>query len=255
MLKKDGENENAKENEDILGDFEEEAAKEEIDPLKKTKQSIIYEKINKKVGKNKVTIRCPKGILPKFAYVFMIPITHLTYFTIPDPKSKGRENFYPLTLTMSIFWIWIYTFFIVWWTYSVSNAWGISFSIIPMILYPIGISIRDRKKFVDFIQINKLFRDELADQEISLAETYSGSIFQITGLMGFAWTIYTLISGTTISFTNQNIAYQAPLLLATVMIKYLVLAVRKFRSTKIAFFMNIVNYVVFQAAALIIDYA
>lgn len=112
-----------------------------------------------------------------------------------------------MTLVMCLVWIWLYTFMIVWWTYKVSIAWGISFSIIPMLLYPIGISIRDQRKFLDFYQVNKLFKDELADQEVSLAETYSGSVFQITGLMGFAWTLFTIISKSNISFTNSNISY------------------------------------------------
>jgi len=93
----------------------------------------------------------------------MLPITHLTYITIPHPKSKGKENFYPLTLMISIVWVWGYTFFIVWWTFSISNAWGVSFSLIPMLVYPLGISIRDRQKFTDFIKVKKLFKDELAD--------------------------------------------------------------------------------------------
>ena len=46
-----------------------------------------------------------------------------------------------------------------------------------MLLYPIGISIRDNKKFWEFIKIRKLFKDELAEYEMSLAETYSGPIF------------------------------------------------------------------------------
>lgn len=52
---------------------------------------------------------------------------------------------------------------IVWWTYSVTQAFGLHFSIIPMILYPFGISIRDRKKFVDFKLALKVFKEELQD--------------------------------------------------------------------------------------------
>lgn len=175
----------------------------------------------------------------------MFPIIYLTNITIPDPQAKGKENFYPFTFFMCLVWIWFYTFLIVWWTYRVSIAWGISFSIIPMLLYPIGISIRDQRKFLDFYQVNKLFKDELADQEVSLAETYSGSVFQITGLMGFAWTFFTIISNSNVSFTNKNISYQTPLLIATIGLKYLVLAFRRFKSGKVMFFFNVANYIAF----------
>lgn len=46
------------------------------------------------------------------------------------------------------------------------------YSIIPMFLYPFGVSIRDYKKFKDFELALETFREELPDQEISLAETY-----------------------------------------------------------------------------------
>jgi hypothetical protein len=75
--------------------------------------------------------------------------------------NAGKENFYPLTIFCSIVWIWFYTFLIVWWTYSLTIAFGLHYSIIPMILYPIGISIRDRKKFQDFKLALKLFKEEL----------------------------------------------------------------------------------------------
>jgi hypothetical protein len=94
---------------------------------------------------------------------------------IPNPIK--RPTFYPLTLFFSIIWIWGYTYLIVWWTYSLTNAFNLHWSIFPMILYPFGISIRDRKKFVDFKAAIKVFKEELKGQEIALAETYSGPVF------------------------------------------------------------------------------
>lgn len=107
----------------------------------------------------------------------MFPLTHIQYITIPNPMTKGKQNFYPLTLFCSILWIWFYSWLIVWFTYSITEAFKLHYSIIPMILYPLGISIRDRKKFLDFKKTIKVFKEERDDQEISLAETYSGPIF------------------------------------------------------------------------------
>lgn len=142
-----------------------------------SKKNNLYDIINSKLSWKQISIAIPKKCLQWVYYAFMLPITHLVYLTTPDPIAKNWENFYPLTLFISICWIYGYTFFIVWWTYSVSWSWGINLSFIPMLLYPIGISIRDNKKFRDFIKVRKLFKDELADQELSLAETYSGPIF------------------------------------------------------------------------------
>ena len=63
----------------------------------------------------------------------------------------------------SIAWIWFYTWLRVWFTYSVTVAFNLHFSIIPMFIYPFGISIRDRKKFQDFQKAMKVFKEEKDD--------------------------------------------------------------------------------------------
>jgi len=40
---------------------------------------------------------------------------------------------------------------------------------------------------------------------MGLAETFSGPIFQITGLMGTAWLLFMATSGNNISFINEGI--------------------------------------------------
>ena len=81
-------------------------------------------------------------------------------------------------MVCSTIWIIAYTFVIVWFTYDVTVG-GLNerFSLIPMFLYPFGVTFRDFKKFDDFKEALDVFKTELPDQEISLAETYSPQIF------------------------------------------------------------------------------
>jgi hypothetical protein len=64
---------------------------------------------------------------------------------------------------MSILWIFGYTYIITWFTYDISVALELKFSIIPMFVYPIGVSIRDVKKFEDFRVALEVFEEELPD--------------------------------------------------------------------------------------------
>jgi Ca2+/Na+ antiporter len=93
---------------------------------------------------------------------------------------------------MSLAWIFAYSYVIVWFTYVVTTAYNLHFSILPMILYPFGIALRDYKKFNDMRMALKAFKEseKVRDQKLSLAETFSGPIFQITGLMGLTWSLY-----------------------------------------------------------------
>ena len=121
---------------------------------------------------------------------------------------------------------------IVWFTYEISNAFGVSMSIIPLIVYPLGISIRDRKKIQDYQQVKQLFKEKFPEQTISLAETFSGPIFQYTGLMGFTWVISILMNGGNVNFDNPSIQYQTPLILAVAAVKYITLVLSKFKASK-----------------------
>lgn len=118
----------------------------------------MYEKITQKDKAS--TIVFPKKRMTRLLYILKIPLTHLQWLTIANPLNPGKKNFYPLTLLMSMVWIWAYTWLIVWWTYQLTVSFNLHFSILPMLLYPFGISIRDRKKFIDFKKAIKHFKDE-----------------------------------------------------------------------------------------------
>lgn len=107
-------------------------------------QSHIYDMIIGTVyKKNESPLKWPSTTKDRFIYILLIPITHLQWLTIPNPMRENKENFYPLSLFMATLWIWIYSFVIVWFTYAVTMAYNLHFSILPMILYPFGIALRD----------------------------------------------------------------------------------------------------------------
>lgn len=126
-------------------------------------QSVIYELVNETINKEAFGIEFPKECIERIWYVLLMPLTHLQYISIPSPLSKRNKNYYPLTLLMSTLWIFFYSYVIVWFTYDVTMAFGFKFSIIPMFIYPLGITLRDVKKFKDFKIVLKQFKQELPD--------------------------------------------------------------------------------------------
>ena len=90
---------------------------------------------------------------------------------------------------------------------------------------------------------------------MSLAETFSAQIFQITGLMGLTWTLYISLKGSEyVSFINESIQYQMPMLVFVVVIKYSLLACSRYRTSKTLFYVNVVCYVIFVLSIALIDY-
>jgi len=154
-------------------------------------------------------ISWPEGRKKQIMYILLSPLTHLQFITIPNPmrgKNGERENLYPITLFMSMLWIWAYSFIIVWFTFDLTVSLEMHFNVLPMVLYPFGIALRDYKKKVNLEQAIATFNEQIKEQQMSLAETFSGPIFQITGLMGLTWTLYIGLKGTEyVSFINESI--------------------------------------------------
>ena len=207
-------------------------------------------------GENKIA--WPETTFRKIAYVLLIPLTHFQYVTIPNPmrgRNGERENLYPVTLFMSMLWIWFYSGIIVWFTFDLTVALNMKFNVLPMVLYPFGIALRDYKKKVNLEQAIETFAEELKDQRMSLAETFSAQIFQITGLMGLTWTLYIGLKGVDyVRFINESIQYQMPMLVFVIVIKYLLLVCSKYRTSKRLFYVNLAMYFIFVAVIAIIDY-
>lgn len=110
-------------------------------------------------------------------YVAMWPLTFMQHFTVPNAMLPGKENYYPLTLLLATLWIWLYSFLIVWFTYAITIAYDLHFSILPMVIYPFGIVLRDLKKLDDMRVCIRVFSIKCKDQRLGLAETFSGPIF------------------------------------------------------------------------------
>ena len=156
---------------------------------------------------------------------------------------------------MSMAWIFAYSYVIVWFTYVITTAYDLHFSILPMILYPFGIALRDAKKFKDMRNTMDAFSKRIRDQKLSLAETFSGPIFQITGLMGLTWSLYiSFLDADQITFLNEGIQFQMPLLLVVVLLKYIVLFICRYRTSTKLFYINLAGYTIFLIAVILIDY-
>ena len=69
------------------------------------------------------------------------------------------------------------------------------------------------------------------------------------------WTLYISVLGADyIQFMNAGIQYQMPLLLVVVVMKYLILFLKRYRTSHTLFYMNLVGYILFLVAVIVIDY-
>ena len=76
----------------------------------------------------------------------------------------------------------------------------------------------------------------------------------MTGLAGIAWFFYTMATSKKVSFVNESIQYQLPILVIVVFVKLCVLSYYKFKTQKKLFKANVYAYVVFLITVVVLDF-
>mgnify|MGYP006901768996 CR=1 FL=1 len=72
--------------------------------------------------------------------------------------------------------------------------------------------------------------------------------------MGLAWMMYISTKGGPLTFINEGIQYQMPLLIVVVLVKYFSLVLNGYKTSKKMFYINVGHYAVFLVAVVLIDY-
>ena len=159
-------------------DAEEYADYKEHEPPMQQAPSTLYQMIWQAVHEDRESpVKFPEGCGRRVIYILGCPLTHSQWLTVKNPMKPKQENYYPVSLFMASLWILFYSFIIVWFTFEVTQAYKLHFSVLPMALYPFGIAMRDLKRLSDMEKALKKFKVEMKGQRVSLAETFSGPIF------------------------------------------------------------------------------
>lgn len=72
--------------------------------------------------------------------------------------------------------------------------------------------------------------------------------------MGLAWSAYISTTNQPISFINEGIQYQFPLLFMTIIVKYIMLACFRFTTSRKLFYINLAIYMMYLCLIILVDY-
>ena len=102
-------------------------------------------------------------------WMIMIPIKVGFYYTIPDCRLSHRFKWYPLTFIMSIVWLSILTYLMVWMVTIIGFTFGIPDSVMGITFLAAGSSVPDALSSVlvvrqgDTNRINSFFLFETSE--------------------------------------------------------------------------------------------
>eukprot|EP01022_Parablepharisma_sp_SALTPOND_P032083 TRINITY_DN827_c0_g1_i2.p1 TRINITY_DN827_c0_g1~~TRINITY_DN827_c0_g1_i2.p1 ORF type:complete len:1944 (+),score=85.16 TRINITY_DN827_c0_g1_i2:3283-9114(+) len=223
-------------------------------------------------------------------YVVMLPISALLYISIPNPRIPRGEEFnkLPLVYFVCLVWMGIFSYFVTWWLASLSLAFEISFLILPMIILPLGLLLRDFPHWLEFdrkiallkkrlkgeaelkekvdlleaIGKNDKYAEELktllAELELRphkevILEHYSGPIFSLTIGSSITWLVYTIVKGD-INLYSNSIWIQLLLLMSVILVKLVFITRAKFKTPRSLFYTHLVIYASYISLVMVVEY-
>lgn len=155
-----------------------------------------------------VDLTWPMGWRQRCLYVFLMPLTWTLFYTVPDVRRPGGlhircwkdteeeklvpfNSMYPLTFVMSICWIGVYSFLMVWWTTSVGSVMGIPDEVMGLTFLAAGTSVPDLLSSVIVARKGK--------GDMAVSSSIGSNIFDVLIGLPLPWLSYTAILGKPVS--------------------------------------------------------
>merc|ERR1712073_187130 len=126
-----------------------------------------------------------------------LPLMVPMWCTIPDPQDKERQKYYPIAFLMSIIWIAIFSYFMVWWASLTGEAFGISDAVMGLTFLAAGTSVPD---LITSVLVAKEGKGDMA-----VSSSIGSNLFDVTVGLPLPWILYIIYSGKPKSVSSEGI--------------------------------------------------
>ncbi|XP_012939885.1 probable sodium/potassium/calcium exchanger CG1090 [Aplysia californica] len=139
-----------------------------------------------------------------------LPLCVLMYVTVPDCRRERLRKWFLLTFVMSLVWLSVFSFLMVWMITIIGYTLSIPDSVMSLTFVAFGVSLPDVVASVLVI------RDGLGDMAVSNA--VGSNVFDILVCLGIPWCIKTCIlePGSHVQVYSEGLVYSSCTLLSTV---------------------------------------
>lgn len=126
----------------------------------------------------------PEGTLARVYYFSIFPLLFIAYSTIPNVQRKAWENWYFVSFSMSIFWIGISSYFMVWWATQIGDVANIPPEIMGLTFLAAGTSVPD---LLSSVIVAKQGKGDMA-----VSSSIGSNIFDILVGLPLPWLVYNI---------------------------------------------------------------
>jgi K+-dependent Na+/Ca+ exchanger-like protein len=198
-----------------------------------------------------ITLAFPKGTRQRISYVFLFPLNALLHLTIPDVnKDTGYgRRYFALTFTLSLVWIALFSYLMVWWATAVGDALGIPTQLMGVTFLAAGTSIPDLLSSVI------VARQGLGDMAVS--SSIGSNIFDITVGLPLPWILgsLALYEGGPVKVVADGLLLNILTLFLMLTAVVVIIAAQGWKLTQVLGYSMIFLYCAFIAEVLLLEYA
>eukprot|EP00472_Partenskyella_glossopodia_P010381 CAMPEP_0197518498 /NCGR_PEP_ID=MMETSP1318-20131121/3689_1 /TAXON_ID=552666 /ORGANISM="Partenskyella glossopodia, Strain RCC365" /LENGTH=624 /DNA_ID=CAMNT_0043068877 /DNA_START=336 /DNA_END=2210 /DNA_ORIENTATION=- len=179
------------------------------------------------------------------SYVILAPLTYLLYYTIPDVRREGWENYFATTFVMSILYIAFFSYFMVWWVTLLGDTLNIPSQIMGLTVLAIGTSVPD---LLESVIVAKQGKGDMA-----VSSSIGSNIFDVTIGLPFPWLLYNLIYNTSIYVGTDGLFISVVLLFAMLLCCVSTIAFCGWKLTKSLGVVFLCLWVVFVGISIVVE--
>lgn len=159
-----------------------ESVEEQKNKAKEENAQIAKEEVK---WKNPVTSGLQGGIVNKIFCIIKMPLTVAMAITIPPVTKPGWRCYYPLTFIVSIIWMSIFAYCLVWWASIVGEVTGLTQSTLGITFIAAGCSVPDL--------VIACIVARAGQGDVAVSSSFGSNLFDITVGLPLPWLLFMLI--------------------------------------------------------------
>lgn len=193
-----------------------------------------------------------KGFLMFILHVCILPLTICMKYTIPDTRFKSIKSacngyVFIISFFLSIIWISVFSWLMVWWATRIGETWNIDPALMGLTFLAAGTSVPDL--------ITSVIVARNGQGDMAVSSSIGSNIFDVTiglPLPWFLWSLFNDFLGKGVS--SSGLICSIGLLLLMLVVLVATIVITGWKMNNIMGFMMLILYGVFVAVSLLLEY-
>lgn len=189
----------------------------------------------------------PQGFVSRVLWILALPVACLFYVTIPDCRSDRWEKWYLVSFFVSVVWIALLSYVLVWMVTIIGFTLGIPDVIMGLTFLAAGSSVPDG--------ISSLIVARQGDGDMAVSNTVGSNVFDILLCLGLPWLLKTTAVdlGGYVVVLSGSIIYTSISLFGTVFVTIFLVMVNKWYLNKCLGMAFLILYLFFITVATLFE--